>query len=273
MLRSRQPGDYEQAVYIQRYIEEKPMTLHVGMTTSDDAILVGDVRVYADVTVELPQQGVRESSVWHAEARSKITIADGGNIAIARAHDVTQSRLVTKAIADGLTRAYWNNPEEKLEELAAAALAGEPIWRGVHCLVALRLPSPSLFKIECAKDPTTQQNVCVCHRGDGYMVAGDSHNPSTFFGTRYLQSDPARVWTASELLPLAVQIVVDGGRVSSGPIGGLEIVCGSSSVPFHRLSVPERQAWSAEAMRRSEKIEKIVSSPFTATTAGAANQQ
>ena len=80
------------------------MTLHVGMMGSNGIVLVGDVWTYTDIK--------GESSVWAAEARSKITIF-GGDVAISRAHDLTQARLVSDAIGSHLTSEYWENPESR----------------------------------------------------------------------------------------------------------------------------------------------------------------
>jgi hypothetical protein len=63
------------------------------------------------------------------------------------------------------------------------------------------------------------------------------------------------------LIPLAVQITVDAGSINNGTIRGLEVVyCGA--LGFSRLSNDASRAWRAEAVRRSEKIEKIIAAPL-----------
>ena len=151
------------------------------------------------------------------------------------------------------------NPE--IEEIARSALASEPAWRGVHCLVVLRKPSFALFKLECAKDPSSQQNLCFCSRSTGHLFAGDCHNPATFLATRYLLTESTTDHTVEELLPLAVQIVVEAARINSGSIRGLEIVC-CGSRGFNRLSESERRTWASEATRRSVAIGKLIMSPL-----------
>jgi hypothetical protein len=181
-------------------------------------------------------------------------------MAISRAHDLRQARLVADAISAELSREHWGNPEQQLEAIASSALAREDTWR-VHCLVVLRYPSPSLFKIECGKDSTTRENVCFCTRALGYALGGDCHNPATFFSTRYFLSEPPKDWTVSELVPFAVQMVVDASQINSGTIRGLEVVyCDSNG--FHRLSPDECRAWEIEARKRSHTIGTLITSPM-----------
>jgi len=230
------------------------MTLQVGMLAKNGIVLVGDVWTYTDA------HGA--TSVWAAEARSKITLF-GSDLAVSRAHDLTQARMVSDAIGSNLTSEYWENPEARMEEIARSALSSECAWRGVQCLVVLRRPSLALFKVECARDPGGQQNVCSCSRSTGHVFAGDCHNPATFWATRYLLTERTTDHAIKELLPLAVQIVVDAGRINNGSIRGLEIVsCDDGG--FHRLSESESRAWAIEATRRGQAIERLVTAPLDA---------
>lgn len=248
--------------HIERNSEEDEVTLHVGMLADDGIVLVGDIWTYTDVSSRLSLE-LRKKSVFSAEARSKITIAQDGNMAISRAHDMNQAKRVSEAIATQLSREDWENPEKRLEEIAGLALASDRTWRGVHCLVALRYPSPSLFKVECGPDIERQENVCQCTRSAGYLLGGNCFNPATFFSTRYFLSEPPKAWTISELIPFAVQIIVDAGRINSGTIRGLEIVyCDNDG--FHRLSDDKCRAWAIEARNRSDAIGNLIISPLPA---------
>jgi hypothetical protein len=235
--------------------DETPMTIHIGMLGSDGVLLAGDVWTYANAS------GIRQSSVWGAEAVSKIKAYADGDLAITRAHDMRQARTVSDAIGEKLTRSHWENPESQIEKIAETALSEEHNWRGVHCLIAIREPR-SLFKLECGKDPSTQKNICICNRSTSYVVGGDAHNPATFWATRYLLTNTFGDRTVDELIPLAVQIVVDAGSIANGMIRGLEIFR-SDGTKFERLSDAESKAWTIEAVKRAGDIEKLITSPLT----------
>src|SRR5271157_5291772 len=133
---------------------------------------------------------------------------------------------------------------------------------GVCCLIGLKTPDVSLFKLECMRDSKRKPPFCVCSRAVGQVYAGDSHNPATFWATRYLSmDDPERMWSIDEALALAVQIVVDASQINNGSIRGLEIVRGNSE-GFRQVTVKDCKAWAAEAIKRSRYIEKLVTSPL-----------
>jgi hypothetical protein len=241
--------------------EELPVTMQVGMVGNNGIVLVGDVWTYANVGSLAPP-----TSIWSAEALSKITIVDGANMAVSRACDMRQAKKVSDAIATELSSEHWQNPESQIERIANNALASEPTWRGVHCLIALKNPL-SLFKLECGTDPITQENVCTCSRSAGHVFAGDCHNPATFWATRYLLTEFTKDWTVAELIPLAVQIVIDAGRINSGSVRGLEIVsCDDSG--FTRLSVEKRKAWAVEAEKRSSAVADLIFAPLPDSSSG-----
>jgi hypothetical protein len=62
------------------------VTIQVGMLASDGIVLVEDVWTYANVDSPVPP-----TSIWSAEAVSKISTVDGSNVAVARACDTSQS--------------------------------------------------------------------------------------------------------------------------------------------------------------------------------------
>jgi hypothetical protein len=92
-------------------------------------------------------------------------------------------------------------------------------------------------------------------------LGGDCHNPATFWSTRYFLSEPPKEWATSDLIPLAVQIVVDASQINSGTIRGLEIVY-SDSDGFHRLSAEDCCAWEREARNRGAAIMNLIISPL-----------
>lgn len=253
-------GDYETELFIERDDEEDSVTLQVGMMARDGIILAGDVWTIANVGGVMAAEA-RRLPVWTADATSKITITEDGSMAISRAHDMRQAQLVSDAIATELLRQYWENPEKRIEQIAEAALIPEPEGRGVHCLVALKSPTFSLFKVVCAKEQATKKMRCACTRASGQVFAGDCHNPATFWATRYLLVNPEHDPTVDELLPLAVQIVVDASQINSGSIRGLEIIVGDGD-GFRRLPVEQCKAWAAEAAQRARAVEKMVMKPL-----------
>ncbi len=253
------PGDYETELFFKCDGEEDSVTLQVGMMARDGILLVGDVWTYANVSTVRAAEG--GTPVWAGESVSKMTTNKDGDIAISWAQDIAQAQLVADAIARGLTSQYWENPEREIEQIAAAALSSETLGRGVDCLVALRGPTFSLFKLVCRKDPP-KENVFHCLRANGQIFAGDCHNPATFWATRYLLADPEQNPTIDELLPLAVQTIADAWQITRGNIRGLEIIRGDGE-GFHRLPVKQCKAWAAEAARRSRAIEKIVMAPLS----------
>jgi hypothetical protein len=236
--------------------EEPPVTLQVGMIANNGIVLAGDIWRYMNADANRP------GSVWSADMSSKITIFENKNMAITRAHDLAQARLVSDAIAGELSSEHWRNPERTIEEIATAALATQPIWRGLQCLIVLGPPSLSLFKVQCATDPETQAKVCTCERSGGLSFAGDCHNPATFWATRYFVPNQARAWTIDELLPLATQIVVDASFITSGSIRALEVVrCDGDG--FHQIETERCRVWADEAIRRSGEIERHVFAPLS----------
>lgn len=100
--------------------EESPLTLQVGMIANDGILLAGDVWTYVNEN--------QEPKIWHGEPISKVGIYEG--MAITRAHDLQQAKMVSDAIAKELLRESWHEPEREIERIAKKALEQQVTWRG-----------------------------------------------------------------------------------------------------------------------------------------------
>jgi len=125
----------------------------------------------------------------------------------------------------------------------------------------LKSPSRALYKVQAIHDPETSRTEITFDKFPRYAFAGDRHNPATFWASRFYSADQAKEWKVSELIPFAVQIVVDAASTNIGSISGLEVVyCDDAG--FHCFSDLENRRWEAEAARRSREMESLLVSPF-----------
>ena len=122
------------------------MTMQIGIVAEDGIVLASDIWTHAEVTDEI-RAAARTCPVWKGEPVSKIEISRGASgIAVSRAHDLQQARLVSDAIISNLSEEYWEDPVKRLREIASDALSPHPHYKGSTCLVALMKPLPHIFK-------------------------------------------------------------------------------------------------------------------------------
>jgi hypothetical protein len=217
---------------------ELRVTMQVGIVAEDGIVLASDIWTHGNVTGEMRAASVA-LPVWKGEPASKIMLS-GRSVAISRAHDIRQARLVSSALAEMLPEKHFVGIEQEMERIASEALKEEPVYRGSQCLIAMLNPEPYIFRVQCATDLATNTKVCECDRSSSYLLAGDTYNPATFWSNRFLRpAHQDKKWTLRESILMATQIIVDASLINSGSIRGLEIVCGNKDGFFH---IPSLQA-------------------------------
>jgi hypothetical protein len=210
------------------FYEVVPVTMQIGIVASDGIVLASDIWTHTNITDEM-RAASRARPAWKGEPVSKIAADAKSSIAISRAHDVMQARLVADAIAKNLTEDCWHNPEHKIEEIAKDSLKEERNYRGSQCLIALTKPDFRVFRVQCTQHPDTRENVCWCDSSDRYLLAGDMYNPATFWATKHLFNGSYLNWSVRDAIGIATQIIVDACSVSNGSIRGLEIAWGDKN--------------------------------------------
>jgi hypothetical protein len=239
-----------------KFEDELPMTMQVGMVASDGIVLASDSLEYAEQRVSRfsSRSGVEPRITYSA---SKIRVAEHGKVAVSCAGDVGESFDLADAILSRLSREFWASPEPRIEETVKTGMEKQE-WRGAESLIVLSEPSPSLFLLQCLlKDEKTGERRPLCRRVPMWAFAGDSTNAAVFWAVRFYRSIPSESRTIETLKPLAAQIVTDGGHMSSGSIGGLEIVYSDRS-GIHALSSSQNQALEAEAALRGSRIQEMI---------------
>lgn len=213
------------------------MTMQVGMVGSDGIILASDTKIYApaprlDLTITT---GI-----------SKIRVDVDAEIAILCAGNMKASLCVADAII--ASRLEGNGSvESKICQIAASELEK---YNPTGCEFLVYL-SGALYVYSSAQDTV------FCQRVATYAFCGHSTNAAIFWANRFFTPSPPRMRTCEELIPLAAQIIVDGGVLNSGAIGGLEIVrCTTAGIQI--LSTSENNALEVSAYERSLRVGQVI---------------
>lgn len=222
------------------------MTMQVGMIGTDGIVLASDTLCNRE---PLPSSGPFQLGIAARlnYGTSKILIHDNGKIAVTCARDMLLATNLAESIFEGLTTEYWSNPGQRMRDIGTNEIAKRR-WREVECLVALSEPIPALFHLQCLEMGANSS----CEKITSFAFAGDATNAAIFWTLRYYQTKPVK-----ELVSLAAQTVTDAGCLSSGNVGGVEVVyCDSSG--FHRLAEVENRDLETKAKKHSEHIGNLI---------------
>jgi hypothetical protein len=207
--------------------EELPMTMQVGMVGVDGIVLVSDQLANSRVSESSFAQklGVGVTAFF---GPSKLFVDPEEKMVVACAHDLRHGKTIAEVIFQKLTPEFWAQPILRLKEIANEVVAAEG-WNGSHCLILLSQPI-SLYLMQCSPKNCEVDIIGL------YVFSGDPCNPATFWAHRFFKEVLPNERTIQKMLPLASQVVVDAGNVSSGNVGGLEAVyCDASGI--HNLRI------------------------------------
>ncbi len=212
------------------------MTLQVGMTGVDGLVLVGDTKQFKE-----PPQGI-----WSSYHSSKIKIGDNGKIAIACARNMLLADRIAEEILANIAECDVQSRGRRILDIGTKLAM--PDKAGAECIVAFAEPEPSLHLFQLVSDGTPYCTIPVDR-----TVSGNSGNAAYFWAERYYKQS-LRV---EQLVRLGAHIVVAAGKLSSGSIGGLEIVtCDSSG--FHRWAKQQNKEAEFEAARMGEYVGGLI---------------
>ena len=220
--------------------DELPMTMQVGMVGSDGIVLASD-------TKWTENHAASGSSVRQDWSSPKIDLDPTRKVAVACAKDMRKGVQIARAILAELSSDHWENPQPKLEEIAASRSSPHSPFEA-ECLIGLACPSPRLFHLACG----CSGGPALCTQIQDRRAAGDALNSALFWHMRYYKVMPVR-----KLIRLAAQIIVDAAEISSGGIGGLKIAY-TKGPGFRFLPDEETREVEAEARKRGSQIEKLL---------------
>lgn len=236
------------------------MTLHVGLVGSDGIVLAGDTLQWANPNANSApsRAGI---STWLNQTLSKIKISDDGKIAVSCAQDLREAYALADAVIAGLSPQFWEIPEGRIQDIAQSYSEACVRWHGAQSLIVLSHPAPALYLLECLVDEHTQQPLNPqCRAVPMYAFDGDALNGAIFWAMRYYRTLSPHERTIHRLMRLGAQIVADAGEISSGNVGGLEVVY-SDTQGIHRLAVPENAILLQEAQERSSTVRSLIIGP------------
>jgi hypothetical protein len=216
------------------------MTLQVGMVGTDGIVLASDTR------------WVATQEMWQTTNSTKITISHERGMAIACARNMEVSVTIARAIIADLKNEECDDPCIPIEKIATRFLSqSSEDRRDPECLIVLAKAEPRLFTLRVGTICGRLAPLCV--REDKKAVAGDHGNAAVFFVQRYYSRKPM-----CDLLPLAAQLVIGGGKLNPYGIDGLEILlCEASG--FH--PVPEESIRQLQA--RATALDETINSSLS----------
>jgi hypothetical protein len=215
------------------------MTMQVGMVGKDGIVLASDT-----MQVQSTIGGARSS--FNA---SKIKISHDRGIAISCARNMETATLVAKNIISGLGDSRMESPIALIEDIVKNVMDGSGWRNDVHCLIVLLRPRPRLIRVH------TSCGAVMCDDDiTGKVVAGDIENAGIFWSEMYYERQPINY-----LARVAAQLVVMAGKISSGNIGGLEVVLCSPS-GFRRLSADSNARLESAVNETDEALRKSFTS-------------
>jgi hypothetical protein len=237
---------YSNVRFLSLSVEELPMTLQVGMLGENGIVLASDTKIYSEAAGRTITSGV-----------SKIKIGRNGKMAVSCARDMNGAYHVADALISELSESIWEFPEGSICDIAVAALKSGR-FRGVECLIALsKSPYPSIHFFSSGESEGGEFHNAYCAPVTAYAFCGHASNSAVFWADRFFRAKPPRYRSIEELMPLAAQIIFDGGELSSGAIGGLELVlCDSAGI--HPLSRDQNIKFEADAYARGGAIENMI---------------
>ncbi len=222
-----------------------PMTMQVGMAASNGVILASDTKCWDESLGRTVTFGL-----------AKIRVSDDRKMAVSCAHDMKLAFRAADSITANLLPKLWRKPEAHISEIVLSELDRTGAQQH-ECLIVLSEPTPTLYVFSSGQKINAEWVDQMCSRVPTYAFCGHLTNAAVFWADRFFRPDVPRLRTMEELIPLASQIIVDAGRLSSGNIGGLEIIeCGASGI---RVLTPEENiALEAAAYKRGVKIEQTL---------------
>src|SRR6266481_6977564 len=219
--------------------DQLPMTMQVGMVGTDGIVLASDTK-----QVQSTIGGVCSS--FNA---SKIKICQERGIAISCARNMETATLVAKNIILGLGDSQMESPIALIENIAKKVIDDPGCRNDVHCLIVLLRPRPRLIRVRTIGGEITCDDDIT-----GKVVAGDIENAGIFWSEMYYERRPIK-----HLARVAAQLVVMAGKISSGNVGGLEVVlCDASG--FRRLSADSNARLESTVNQMDETIRKSFTS-------------
>jgi hypothetical protein len=225
--------------------DELPMTMQVGMVACDGVILASDTKTWGEPFGRTITSGL-----------SKIRVNEESGIAIPCAKDLAGAYQVADAIIENLLPQSFSAPEQRICEVAIARLKSAKLDGG-ECMIALSGDPPALYLFSSGQRKNKVWARAYCSRVATYVFGGHIGSAATFWADRFFRPDDLKMRTMDELIPLAAQIIVDAGRLSSGNIGGFELVrCDATGI--HPLSLLESNQLEVEAQKRSKSIEGLL---------------
>ncbi len=187
------------------------MTLQVGMISNSGIVIVGDTWQYIDPS--------RDQTIWTGYHASKIRISDSGRIAVACARTMD----VAFRIADEIF-AHCGEQSEPISRYLTIQEIGTRIAKGLdaECLIVFAEPQPVLYSfVHSRKDEHRCMEICSA------FATGDVGNPAYYWVMRYYRAG----MTTAQLVRLGALVNVSAERLSSGSVGGLEVLtCDSEGI-------------------------------------------
>lgn len=233
------------------------MTIHVGMIGSDGIVLAGDTLQFADPLVNSApyRAGI---STRMTQTVSKIKVSPNREIAVSCAQDLRQAYELADAIIAGFSQNSADFYEGRIQEIADSYSLTQQAWHGAQCLILTAKPFPALYLLECLVDlKSGQRSPAQCRCVPGYAFDGDCLNGAIYWAMRYYLRLPPTKRTVPHLKRLAVQTVADAAALSSGSIGGLEVVYLDQS-GIHQTTISENSILLDEAEQRSTDILNLI---------------
>jgi uncharacterized alpha-E superfamily protein len=219
------------------------MTLQVGLFGTDGIVLASDT-----------SWASQNSKVRYTTSRSKIVVNHERRIAVSFARNMESSEKAANAISSQITDEQWESPKSRIEELVTKAIHSLPHNRAdANCIVVSATPELRLFNVDMSVDlskGTEARPLCWEHSDKAF--AGDEINPSVYWAERYYERIPV-----SQLLPIAVQIITNAGKLSPDRIRGLEVVV-CQDAEFRRLSESDIEG----LISWSNSLDKVITKSF-----------
>ncbi len=210
------------------------MTMQIVLLCDEGLVFAGDL-----LQREEPKSGRWQS--WRRYHGTKLKIDDKEEIFIACARNMDFAR----SIADELIKRLRECPVQDRGRciLDIGEEMARPDDQGAECIVMFASPKANFFHLHVFSDGT-----CKCRTQVDRSISGDVGNPASFWIEMYfLPTLPI-----ARLVHLGAHAITAAGNLSSGNIGGLEIVTAANG---------RFEKWSDVANRDLE--EKVKATAFT----------
>jgi hypothetical protein len=209
------------------------MTLQIGMVGGDGIAIVGDTWRYIE----------SRDRPWFGYHASKIRVSDSGRVAAACARTLDISTRIADEIFQSLD-GQCENRRAEIERIGTRVANGHD----AECLVAFADPLPSVFLFLGSKEGERR-----CEELYSCFQIGDAQNTAFFWVMRYWRS----TLNIQQLVRLGSLTVVSAGKISSGSIGGLEVLtCDKSG--FQLWTKEQNEALASETAVLLDQIGNVV---------------